>query len=39
MFDIVHDIRWKYWFGKCEKPEDYLELAKQWVFDKKMRIV
>lgn len=34
MFDIVHDIRWKYWFGTCEKPEDYLELAKQWVFDK-----
>lgn len=34
MFDIVHDIRWKYWFGKCEKPEDYLDLAKQWVFDK-----
>lgn len=34
MFDIVHDIRWKYWFWQCEKPEDYLELAKQWVFDK-----
>lgn len=34
MFDIVHDIRWKYGFGKCEKPEDYIELAKEWVFDK-----
>lgn len=34
MFDIIHDIRWKYWFAKCEKPEDYLELAKEWVFDR-----
>jgi hypothetical protein len=34
MFDIVHDIRWKYWFGACEVPGDYLELAKTWAFDK-----
>lgn len=34
MFDIIHDIRWKYGFWKCEKPEDYLKLAEEWVFDK-----
>lgn len=34
MFDIIHDIWWKYWIWKCKKPEDYLELAKEWVFDR-----
>ena len=32
--EIIHKLWIKYGFNKCTKGEDYLEMAKQWVFDK-----
>lgn len=31
--EIIHTLWVKYWFDKCTKPEDYLKMAKEWVFD------
>lgn len=31
--EIIHYLRTKHWFNKCTKPEDYLSMAEEWVFD------
>ena len=32
--EIIHWLWVKYWFDRCDRPEDYLKMSKKWIFDK-----